>query len=132
RAGGLHVVFANAGVNGVWAPIEELSVEDWRSTIAINLTGTFLTIKFAAPHMRRSGGSIVVCASVNGTRIFSNSGASAYATSKAGQVALTKMLAVELARSRIRLNVICPGAIDTEIDQNTEPRDVEQAKLPAN
>ena len=61
RAGGLHVLFANAGVNGVWAPIEELNVEDWRSTIAINLTGTFLTIKLAVPHMRRAGGAIVVC-----------------------------------------------------------------------
>jgi len=130
RAGGLHVVFANAGVNGVWAPIEKLSLEDWRSAIAINLTGTFLTIKFAAAHMRRAGGAIVVCASVNGTRIFSNSGASAYATSKAGQVALAKMLAVELASSRIRVNVICPGAIDTEIDDNTERRDLERVKVP--
>ena len=130
RAGGLHAVFANAGVNGVWAPLEELNVEDWRNTMAINLTGTFLTIKFATPHLRRAGGSIVVCASVNGTRIFSNSGASAYATSKAGQVALAKMLAVELAPSRIRVNVICPGAIDTEIDQNTERRDVERVKPP--
>lgn len=132
RAGGLHVVFANAGVNGVWAPIEELSVEDWSSTIAINLTGTFLTIKFAALHMRRAGGAIVVCASVNGTRIFSNSGASAYATSKAGQVALAKMLAVELAQSRIRVNVICPGAIETEIDANTDRRDIELVKVPVN
>jgi NAD(P)-dependent dehydrogenase (short-subunit alcohol dehydrogenase family) len=130
RAGGLHAVFANAGVNGVWAPIEELSVADWQSTIDINLTGTFLTIKLAAPHMRRGGGAIVVCASVNGTRIFSNSGASAYATSKAGQVALAKMLAVELARSRIRVNVICPGAIDTEIDENTERRDLAEVKVP--
>jgi NAD(P)-dependent dehydrogenase (short-subunit alcohol dehydrogenase family) len=100
--------------------------------MAINLTGTFLTIKFAAPHMRRSGGAIVVCASVNGTRIFSNTGASAYATSKAGQVALAKMLAVELAQSRIRINVICPGAIDTEIDDNTERRDIERVKVPVN
>jgi NAD(P)-dependent dehydrogenase (short-subunit alcohol dehydrogenase family) len=130
RAGGLHAVFANAGVNGVWAPLEELSVDEWRTTIAINLTGTFLTIKFAAPHMRRAGGAIVVCASVNGTRIFSNSGASAYATSKAGQVALAKMLAVELAQSRIRVNVICPGAIETEIDANTERRVVERVKVP--
>jgi NAD(P)-dependent dehydrogenase (short-subunit alcohol dehydrogenase family) len=130
RAGGLHAVFANAGVNGVWAPIEELKLEDWQSTIAINLTGTFLTIKLAVPHMRRAGGAIVVCASVNGTRIFSNSGASAYATSKAGQVALAKMLAVELARSRIRVNVICPGAIDTEIEENTERRDLAEVKVP--
>ncbi len=102
----------------------------WKQTIAINLTGTFLTIKYAAPHLKRQGGAIVVCASVNGTRIFSNSGASAYATSKAGQVALAKMLAGELGRHKVRVNVICPGAIDTEIDDNTEQRDTERAKVP--
>jgi NAD(P)-dependent dehydrogenase (short-subunit alcohol dehydrogenase family) len=52
--------------------------------------------------------------------MFSNSGASAYATTKAAQVALAKMLAVELARHKIRVNVICPGRIDTEINENTE------------
>jgi NAD(P)-dependent dehydrogenase (short-subunit alcohol dehydrogenase family) len=130
RAGGLHAVFANAGINGVWAPLEELTADDWRQTIAINLTGTFLTIKHAAPHLKRQGGAIAVCASVNGTRIFSNSGASAYATSKAGQVALAKMLAVELGRHRVRVNVICPGAIETDIDDNTEQRGVERAKVP--
>src|SRR3954465_5118839 len=46
--GRIDVVFANAGVNGVWAPIEELKPEEWEQTIAINLTGTFLTIKYAA------------------------------------------------------------------------------------
>jgi NAD(P)-dependent dehydrogenase (short-subunit alcohol dehydrogenase family) len=56
---------------------------------------------------------------VNGTRIFSNSGASAYSASKAGQVALAKMLAVELGPDKIRVNVICPGAINTEITDNT-------------
>lgn len=130
RWGRLDVVFANAGVNGVWAPIEELDPEEWDKTIAINLTGTFLTIRYAVPHLKKQGGSIVVCASVNGTRVFSNSGATAYASSKAGQVAMTKMLALELARDRVRVNVICPGAIDTEIDENTERRGVEDLGVP--
>jgi len=119
RFGGLDVVVANAGVNGTWAGIDNLSVEDFRSTIDINLVGTFVTIKHAVPHLPR-GGSVVVTASVNGTRMFSNTGASAYSASKAGQVALTKMLAVELGPRGIRVNVICPGAIDTEISDNTE------------
>lgn len=127
-AGRLDALFANAGVNGVWAPIEELSDEEWEKTISINLSGTFFTIKYAVPYLKRQGGSVIVCASVNGTRMFSNSGASAYATSKAGQAALTKMLAVELGKSKIRVNVICPGAIDTEIDDNTEHRDLERIK----
>ncbi|MBV9772767.1 MAG: SDR family oxidoreductase [Gemmatimonadetes bacterium] len=130
RWGRLDVVFANAGVNGVWAPIEELEPDEWSKTIAINLTGTFLTLKYAVPHLKKRGGSIIVCASVNGTRVFSNSGATAYASSKAGQVALTKMLALELARDKVRVNVICPGAIDTEIDENTDRRHTEELGVP--
>jgi len=130
RWGRLDVVFANAGINGVWAPIEELAPEEWDKTIATNLSGTFYTIKAAVPHLKKRGGSIVVTSSVNGTRMFSNGGASAYATTKAGQVALTQMLAVELAKHRIRVNVICPGAIETEIEESTERRDLEEAKEP--
>lgn len=128
--GRLDVVFANAGVNGVWAPIEELEVDEWEKTISINLTGTFLTLKYAMPHLKERGGSVIVNASVNGTRVFSNSGATAYASSKAGQVAMTKMLALEVARHKVRVNVICPGAIDTEIDENTERRDLDDIGMP--
>jgi NAD(P)-dependent dehydrogenase (short-subunit alcohol dehydrogenase family) len=128
--GRLDIVFANAGVNGVWAPIEELEVDEWRQTVDINLTGTFLTIKYSMPHLKKRGGAIIVNASVNGTRVFSNSGATAYASTKAAQVAMTKMLALEVARSKVRVNVICPGAIDTEIDDNTERRDLDDIGVP--
>ena len=128
--GRLDIVFANAGINGVWAPIEELTPEEWSKTIGINLSGTFYTIKYAAPLLKRQGGSIIVTASVNGTRIFSNTGATAYSTSKAGQVAMTKMLALEFAPQKIRVNVICPGAIETNIDENTEQRDLEKVRIP--
>ncbi|AIE86767.1 3-ketoacyl-(acyl-carrier-protein) reductase [Fimbriimonas ginsengisoli Gsoil 348] len=131
KFGRLDIVYANAGVNGVWAPIEELSPEEFDKTIAINLRGTFLTIKYAVPHLRRQGGAVVVTSSVNGTRTFSNTGATAYSTSKAGQVAMAKMLAVELGNYGIRVNVICPGAISTNIGENTEQRDVDQIKVPA-
>jgi NAD(P)-dependent dehydrogenase (short-subunit alcohol dehydrogenase family) len=101
--GGLHIVFANAGVNGVWAPLEELKPEEWDKTHAINLRGTFLTLHHAIPHLKRGGGgSILITSSVNGTRTFSNPGASAYSASKAGQVALMKMAALELGRHDIR------------------------------
>jgi NAD(P)-dependent dehydrogenase (short-subunit alcohol dehydrogenase family) len=130
RWGRLDIVFANAGVNGVWAPIEELKPEEFRRTLDINLTGTFLTIKYAVPHLKRQGGSVIITSSVNGTRIFSNTGATAYSCSKAGQVALAKMLALELAPHKVRVNVICPGAIKTEIDANTERRDLEHVKIP--
>jgi NAD(P)-dependent dehydrogenase (short-subunit alcohol dehydrogenase family) len=126
----LDVVVANAGINGVWAPIDELSPEDWRRTVDVNLTGSFLTIKYAVPALRRQGGSVITMASVNGTRIFSNSGATAYASSKAAQVAMTKMLALELAKDRIRVNAICPGAIQTPIHDKTQKRNLEKAQEP--
>ena len=129
--GRLDVVFANAGINGVWAPLDELQPEEWRETIDINLSGTFYTIKYAAPALQRQGGSVIVTSSVNGTRTFSNSGATAYSVSKAGQVALAKMLALEMAKHKVRVNVICPGAIETNIDENTEQRHVEEAREPA-
>jgi NAD(P)-dependent dehydrogenase (short-subunit alcohol dehydrogenase family) len=120
--GRLDIVFANAGVNGVWAPIEELDVEEFENTVRINLNGTFHTIKYAVPHLKKRGGSVIINASVNGTRVFSNTGATAYASSKAAQVAMAKMLALELARDKVRVNVICPGAIETAIQDNTEER----------
>ena len=128
--GQIDIVFANAGVNGVWAPIEELAPEEFAQTIQTNLTGTFLTIKYAVPYLKKQGGSVIVTASVNGTRIFSNTGATAYSASKAGQVAITKMLALELAKDKVRVNVICPGAIETEISDNTQKRNVEKVKIP--
>jgi NAD(P)-dependent dehydrogenase (short-subunit alcohol dehydrogenase family) len=118
----LDVIFANAGINGVWAPIAELKIEEWDETIRTNLRGTFLTIKLGIPYFTSGGGSVIVTSSVNGTRMFSNVGASAYATTKAAQVSLAKMLAVELGKQHVRVNAICPGAIETEIDENTEDR----------
>ena len=128
--GRLDIVFANAGINGVWAPIEDLAPEEWTKTLTVNLTGTFLTLKYAVPLLRRQGGSVIITSSVNGTRMLSNAGASAYSASKAGQVALAKMAALELAKYKIRVNVICPGWIETEIDDNTEKRNVDKAREP--
>ena len=130
RWGRLDIVFANAGINGVWAPIEELEPDEWDRTLNINLKGTFLTVKYAVPHLKKQGGSVIVTSSVNGTRIFSNTGATAYSCSKAGQVAFTKMMALELAPSKVRVNVICPGAIDTNIEESTEQRDLEHVRIP--
>ena len=127
--GRLDIVFANAGINGVWAPLEELTPDEWDKTININLRGTFLTVKYAVPALKRQGGSVIITASVNGTRIFSNTGATAYSCTKAGQVAFTKMVALELAPSKVRVNVICPGAIESEIDDNTEKRGIDKVKI---
>lgn len=128
--GRLDIVFANAGINGVWAPVEELAPEEWDKTLNINLKGTFLTVKYAVPHLKKQGGSVIITSSVNGTRIFSSTGATAYSCSKAAQVAFAKMVALELAKHRIRVNVICPGAIETDISDSTEQRHLEQIREP--
>lgn len=118
--GQLDIVFANAGINGVLAPIETMAPEEWEHTLTTNLFGTFYTVKYAIPHLKEQGGSIIITSSINGSRKFSGFGSAAYSSSKAGQIAFAKMAALELAKYRIRVNVICPGAINTNIQENTE------------
>ncbi len=127
--GQLDIVFANAGINGVWAPIEELESDDWDTTINTNLRGTFLTLKYTYPHLKDRGGAMLVTSSVNGTRVFKGERI-AYSCTKAGQVVLVKSLAVDFAKHGVRINAICPGAIETNINASTHPRDVEEVGLP--
>jgi NAD(P)-dependent dehydrogenase (short-subunit alcohol dehydrogenase family) len=87
-------------------------------------------VKYAVPHLKKQGGSVIITSSVNGTRIFSNTGATAYSCTKAAQVAFTKMVALELAEHRVRVNVICPGAISTNIEESTEQRDLDEIREP--
>jgi NAD(P)-dependent dehydrogenase (short-subunit alcohol dehydrogenase family) len=129
--GRLDVVFANAGINGVWAPIDELTYAEWNETQRVNLGGTFLTAHLSVPLMKARGGSIIITSSLNGTRTFTQAGASAYSTSKAGQLAFGQMLALELAQYRIRVNVICPGAVETNIIDSTTRRNIERAQVPS-
>jgi len=124
----LDIVFANAGINGVWAPLDELSPDDWDRTLGVNLKGTFLSLKYGLPLLKRAGGSVVITASVNGTRVFSNTGATAYSCSKGAQVIFAKMTALELAKYRIRVNAICPGSVHTSIADNTFLRNLEREK----
>ncbi len=130
KFGRLDVVVANAGINGVWAPIEDLKPDEWDQTITINLRGTYLTINKAVPHMKSTGGSIVIVSSINGTRTFTSPGATAYSVTKAGQLAMAQQLALELARYGIRVNAVCPGAIETEINDNTDIRSKDETKIP--
>lgn len=129
--GQLDIVFANAGINGAMAPIETMTIEDWNQTHEINLRGTFATVKYAIPFLKDRGGSVIITSSINGNRVFSGIGFSAYSTTKAGQVAFMKMAALELAQFKIRVNAICPGAIETNIGQNTFPSDdLKEVQIP--
>lgn len=129
--GRLDVVVANAGINGVWAPVDDLKLSEWNRTISVNLTGTFLTIRATVPELKRSGGgSIIVVSSINGTRTFTTPGATAYTATKAAQVAMVQQLALELARHQIRINAVCPGEIETNIEANTSLRNENETAIP--
>lgn len=131
KYGRIDILFANAGVNGTLSPIEHLSPEDWDQTLGINLRGTFLSVKYAIPYMKHDGGSIIVTSSINGSRKFTGFGMAAYSSSKAGQVAFAKMAALELAGYGIRVNAICPGAIETNIGENTNKTpEVQEIAIP--
>jgi NAD(P)-dependent dehydrogenase (short-subunit alcohol dehydrogenase family) len=129
--GRLDIVLANAGINGVWAPIDDLAPAEWDRTIAVNLRGTYLTLHYAVPHLKTQGaGSIVVISSINGTRTFTNAGATAYSATKAAQIAVVQHLALELAKHRIRINAVCPGGVVTNISESTIKRNQEEAAIP--
>ncbi|MFS0634838.1 SDR family NAD(P)-dependent oxidoreductase [Mesobacillus foraminis] len=131
RWGRIDILFANAGIAGEMAPIETMKEEDWDSTINTNLKGTFLTVKHSIPFLKEHGGSIIITSSVSGSRTFSQAGFTAYSTSKAGQLAFMKMAALELAQYKIRVNAICPGAIETNIQKSIhKSTDVEEVEIP--
>ncbi|MDQ0300042.1 NAD(P)-dependent dehydrogenase (short-subunit alcohol dehydrogenase family) [Salibacterium salarium] len=117
--GKIDGVFSNAGMNGKVTPIEDFEPSDWDHTLAVNLKSSFLSTKYAIPYMKETGGSIIITSSINGNRTFSALGMSAYSSSKAGQVAFSKMAAVELRPYNIRVNTICPGAVQTNILDRT-------------
>lgn len=129
--GGLDIVVANAGVNGVWAPVDDLKPAEWDETMAINLRGTFLTLHLTVPYLRKAAeGAIIVVSSINGTRTFTTPGALAYSATKAAQLAMVQQLALELGKDGVRVNAVCPGAIETSIDENTEQRGAGTSGIP--
>ena len=113
KFGRLDVAFNNAGIEGVWKPIVRQSEEDWDQTIAINLKGVWLCLKYEMRQMLKQGGggAIVNMASVNG--LIGAAGAAAYSASKHGVIGLTKTAALENAKSGIRINAVCPAVIET-------------------
>ncbi len=99
---------AGVGIQG-HRPLARLSLADWNAVIGTNLTGAFLTVKYAEPHLRKARGAVVNVASTRA--LMSEAGTEAYAASKGGVVALTHALAISLGPV-VRVNCVSPGWID--------------------
>ncbi|SEM48211.1 NAD(P)-dependent dehydrogenase, short-chain alcohol dehydrogenase family [Terribacillus saccharophilus] len=129
--GRIDVVFANAGIVGQVSSIESMSIDNWNQVLSINLNGTFFLVKAAIPHVKQQGGSIIITSSISGNRVFSQAGFTAYSTSKAALAAFAKMAALELAKYHIRVNVICPGGIETNFKESIKRSpDLDEIKIP--
>lgn len=111
--GRLDIAINNAGIEGPLVPIADMMDDDWDAVVGINLRGNFLCLKHEARAMLAAGngGSIVNIGSVNS--LLGCAGGCAYATSKHGQMGLTTSASAELAPQGIRVNIVCPGFVDT-------------------
>lgn len=120
------IIINNAGISGEGSALG-MDAAAFDSVMDTNLRGAFLVAKAGASAMRDAGkgGSIVNIASILGHRVAGN--VSAYAASKAGLVHLTKALALEWARHSVRVNALCPGYIETEINSDFFASDIGQA-----
>lgn len=106
--GSLDCLVNNAGVAGPTAPIEKIDESEWQRTLNVNLTGMFRTVKYAAPHLRKSQrGRIVNISSITGKKPLANR--TPYVASKMAVLGLTRTLAVEFGPDGVTVNAVCPG-----------------------
>jgi NAD(P)-dependent dehydrogenase (short-subunit alcohol dehydrogenase family) len=106
----IDILVNNSGIAGPTKNIEDISLEEWEETMAVNLRGMFLCCKHVVPVMKKQNrGNIVNIASVTGKRPLTQR--SPYGTTKMGVIGFTRTLAVELGTWNIRANAVCPGAV---------------------
>ncbi|GAB6860365.1 SDR family NAD(P)-dependent oxidoreductase [Haloplanus litoreus] len=108
--GGIGIVVNNVGIAGPTKPCEELTHEEFMSTLSVNLGGLFNTTSAAIPHLKRGGGRVVNVSSISGKRPLEDR--TPYTTSKMGVIGFTRTLAVELADHDVNVNAVCPGSVE--------------------
>ncbi len=116
--GRLDIVCANAAIISAPMPTWEIDLGQWRELLDVNLTGVFITLKAAIPHMIAAGNGGSIALTSSGAALISGAGLGDYKVTKAGVLSLTRTLACELAGHFIRVNAICPTAVDTPMIQN--------------
>jgi NAD(P)-dependent dehydrogenase (short-subunit alcohol dehydrogenase family) len=124
---GAPSVLVNDAAIGRYAPIEELTYDDWRRMLGVNLIGPFLCVQGMLPYVTEAGGAVVNITSV-GAHIGTPTG-SAYAASKGGLISFTRTAAVELAPRRIRVNAVSPGPIDTPMTAQLSDAETTKRRL---
>lgn len=131
RLGGLDVFIANAGYEGVSAPLVEYPLEVFDEVMSVNVRGAFLGLKCAIPAMQPKGGSIVIVSSIGGIKA-RGAGNSAYIAAKHAEIGLMRTAAAECAPLGIRINCVLPGPTDTRmiraIEERRSPGSPEQAR----
>ena len=118
RLGRLDIVCANAGIIPPMGLTWELDLDQWREVVDVNLTGVFITVKAAVPHMIEAGNGGSIAITSSGAALISSAMLGGYSATKAALLSLTRTLACELAPHFIRVNAICPTAVDTPMIQN--------------
>lgn len=136
RFGGMDLLFANAGV-GNFAPVQDMTVQQWRDVIDTNLTGVFLSVRASVPLLSRSGGYVMTLSSLAGKNPFA--GGAAYNASKFGLNGFTEAIMLDLRPLGIKVTQIMPGSVATHFGGHTpggeadawkiQPEDIAQLTL---
>jgi NAD(P)-dependent dehydrogenase (short-subunit alcohol dehydrogenase family) len=128
--GGLDCLVNNAGIGGPTAPVEAVTVAEWQAVQAVNVRGTFLCTKHAAPHLRESDrGSMVAIASVSAKE--PHPLRTPYTASNAAQIAFTRAVAYEMADDGVTANTVCPGPVEGERNRRVREALAEHEGRPA-